>query len=80
MESFSERWRPFRRCHRRPRTTQERRANQHGRHSRDEGVWWRGRRSMKTLVDAWDDLMIGKQHWQKHKTWKLIRKQQWRVK
>lgn len=38
---------------RNPRTTQERRENQ-------DGKWCRARRSTNLLVDAWDDIQVGR--------------------
>lgn len=53
-------------CHRKPRTTQERRANQ-------EKQWRRHKRSTKRLVDAWDDIIVYDQ-----RSWKKHRKKQYR--
>ena len=56
------------RCHRRPRTTQERRASLEG--------WARGKRSFSNLPEAWDDIQ---REWRK-RTWKEYRKHQWKPK
>ncbi len=76
--SFSEMWRNYIALHRRPRTTNERRANQTGRRIELEiGRWHRGKRSMRSLPNAWDNVLICKQHWAKRKSWKLSRRHQW---
>jgi hypothetical protein len=56
--------------HRRPKTTQERRRNQL---DREYGRLYRGRRSLHTLVDAWDDLPRNTQ-----RNWKRFRKTKWK--
>lgn len=57
------------RCHRRPKTTQERRANQDG--------WCRPSRRPRQLPNAWDDLMRGDID---YRSWKYYRKNQWKPK
>ncbi len=63
--------------HRRPRTTQERRANGKGLFlDIDEyRIKLRGKRNIPNLVDAWDDIM--KSTWG-HRSWKRHRKTQWK--
>lgn len=64
-------------CHRKPRTTQERRAN--GKRGfleiNDYKIKLRPNRSMSNLVEAWDDLMFS--YWG-HRSWKRHRKTQWK--
>lgn len=56
------------RCHRKPQTTQERRASQ-------GSGYWRSRRNSRNIVDAYDDLLFCFQ-----KSWKKRTKnrRQWR--
>ena len=63
--------------HRRPRTTQERRANgkRHFLKVDDYKVKIRPRRNQANLVEAWDDLMHS--YWG-HRSWKRHRKTQWK--
>ena len=52
-----------------PRTTQERRAN--GRRGKTlDGIRVRLKRSMQRLVEAWDDLVIGRSGKKKRRRWK----------
>lgn len=64
--------------HRRPRTTQERRANgkRHFLEIDDHKIKIRPRRNQANLVEAWDDLMHS--YWG-HRSWKRHRKTQWKT-
>ena len=64
---------------RKPRTTQERRANgQRGFLEIDEyRIKLRARRNQRNLVDSYDDL--NSTAW-RHRTWKRHRKKQWKAK